>query len=50
MHAWGVSEIKVGDTLALVGFALAGEKGDAVLRGEYLFAASKTYGLRSSPA
>jgi hypothetical protein len=50
MQAWGVPEIKVGDALALVGFTFAGEKGDAVLRVEYLFAGGKAYGLRSSPA
>lgn len=50
MQAWGVPEIKVGDALAMVGFTFTGEKGDAVLRVEYLFAAGKTYGLRSSPA
>lgn len=50
MQTWGVPEIKVGDTLALLGFTFTGEKGDAVLRVEYLFAGGKTYGLRSSPA
>ena len=50
MQAWGAPEIKVGDTLALLGFTFIGEKGDAVLRVEYLFAGGKTYGLRSAPA
>jgi Family of unknown function (DUF6152) len=50
LQAWAVPEIKVGATLAVIGFATAGEKGDAVLRVEYLFAGGKTYGLRSSPA
>ncbi len=50
MQAWGVPEIKVGDALAVLGFTFAGEKGDAVLRVEFLFAAGKVYGLRSSPA
>lgn len=50
MQAWGVPEIKVGDALAMLGFTFAGEKGDAVFRVEYLFAAGKAYGLRSSPA
>ena len=50
MQAWGVPEIKVGDTLAMLGFTLTGEKGEAVLRVEYLFAAGKVYALRSSPA
>ena len=50
IQAWGVPEIQTGDTLAMVGFTFAGEKGDAVLRVEYLFASGKTYGMRSSPA
>ena len=50
MQAWAVPEIKVGDPLALVGFTFAGEKGEAILRVEYLFAAGKAYGLRSAPA
>jgi hypothetical protein len=50
MQAWGMPEIKVGDTVALLGFTFTGEKGDAVLRAEYVFAGGKTYGLRSSPA
>ncbi len=50
MQAWGVPEIKVGDTIAVVGFTFAGEKGEAILRVEYLFAGGKAYGLRSAPA
>jgi len=50
MDAWKVPEIKVGDTLAVVGFTMADEKGEAVLRVEYLFAGGRSYGLRSSPA
>lgn len=50
MQAWAVPEIKVGDPLAMLGFTFSAEKGDAVLRVEYLFAGGKTYGLRSSPA
>lgn len=50
MQAWQVREIKVGDALSVVGFTLREEKGDAVLRSEYLFADGKAYGLRSSPA
>ena len=50
MNAWGVPEIKNGDSVALLGFTFTGEKGDAVLRVEYLFFGGKTYGLRSSPA
>ena len=50
MQAWQVAEIKPGQQLAVVGFTFAGEKGDAVLRVEYLFVDGKAYGLRSSPA
>lgn len=50
MGAWQVPEIKAGDRLAVLGFTFAGEKGDAILRVEYLFAGGRTYGLRSSPA
>lgn len=50
MEAWRVAEIKAGATVAVVGFAFKGEKGDPVLRVEYLFVDGKAYGLRSSPA
>jgi hypothetical protein len=50
MDAWKVPEIKVGDTIGVLGFTFAGEKGDAVLRAEYLFIGGQVYGLRSSPA
>lgn len=50
VQAWNVAEIKPGDSVAVLGFTFAGEKGAAILRAEYLFAAGKTYGLRSSPA
>ena len=50
MQAWQVPEVKVGDAVAVLGFTFAGERGDAVLRGEYVFVGGKAYGLRSSPA
>ena len=50
LQAWQVPEIKNGDRVALLGFTFTGEKGDPVLRVEYLFLGGKTYGLRSSPA
>lgn len=50
MEAWKVPEVKVGDTVGVLGFTFAGEKGDAVLRAEYLFVGGQVYGLRSSPA
>jgi hypothetical protein len=50
MESWKVAPIKVGDTVAMLGFTFAGEKGDAILRVEYLFVGDQVYGLRSSPA
>ncbi|KQP43293.1 DUF6152 family protein [Pseudorhodoferax sp. Leaf274] len=50
MRAWQVEEIRHGAQVAAVGFTFQGEKGEAVMRVEYLFVAGKTYGLRSSPA
>lgn len=50
MDAWKVPEIKPGDTVGVLGFTFAGEKGDAILRAEYLFLGGQVYGLRSSPA
>ncbi len=49
MGAWQVPEIKAGERVAVLGFTFAGEKGDAILRVEYLFLGGKAYGLRSSP-
>lgn len=50
MQAWNVPEIKPGDNVALLGFTFIAEKGEAILRVEYLFLGGKTYGLRSAPA
>ncbi|MDP4074255.1 DUF6152 family protein [Acidovorax sp. A1169] len=50
MQAWQVAEIKPGAAISVLGFTLREEKGDAVLRVEYLFVDGKVYGLRSSPA
>ena len=50
LQAWGVEEIKPGTPVAALGFTFTGEKGDPVLRAEYLFVGDKAYGLRSSPA
>ena len=49
MEAWKVAPIKTGDNVAVLGFTFSGEKGEAVLRAEYLFVAGKAYGLRSAP-
>lgn len=50
MNAWQMPELKAGDRVELLGFTFAGEKGDAVLRAEYVWAGGKVFGLRSSPA
>jgi hypothetical protein len=50
MEAWKVPEIKNGDRVAVLGYTFTEEKGDPVLRAEYLFVGGKAYGLRSSPA
>ena len=50
LQAWNVAEIKPGSTIAVLGFTLTAEKGEAVLRAEYLFVGDKVFALRSSPA
>jgi Family of unknown function (DUF6152) len=50
LSAWGIEEIKPGAAVGVLGFSFTGEKGEAVLRAEYLFLGDKVYGLRSSPA
>ncbi len=50
MNAWQAPELKAGDRVELLGFTFAGEKGDAVLRAEYVWIGGRAYGLRSSPA
>ena len=50
MEAWQVAEIKPGTELSVLGFTFQDEKGEPILRAEYLWVAGKAYGLRSSPA
>lgn len=50
MQAWQVPEVKPGMALSVVGFTLREEKGDPVIRAEYLFLDGRVYGLRSGPA
>ena len=50
LQAWRLEEIAAGTPLSVVGYTFAGERGDAVLRAEYVFVGGKAYGLRSSPA
>ena len=50
LEAWKVAEIKNGDRIEVLGYTTNGEKGEPVLRAEYLFVDGRAYGLRSSPA
>ncbi len=50
MQAWKVAEIRNGDRVEVLGYTTNGEKGEPVLRVEYLFVDGRAYGLRSSPA
>ena len=50
MEQWKVSEIRNGEPIEVLGYTTTGEKGDPVLRAEYLFAGGHADGLRSSPA
>lgn len=50
LRAWQVEPLAVGQAIEVVGFTFTDEKGDPVLRAEYLFVNGKGYGLRSSPA
>lgn len=49
MQAWAVPEITVGANVAVLGFTFKDEKGEAILRVEYLWLQGKAYSLRSSP-
>ncbi|WP_028999778.1 DUF6152 family protein [Azohydromonas australica] len=50
MQAWQIEPIKRDANVGVLGFTFYEEKGDPVLRAEYLFVDGKAYGLRSSPA
>ncbi len=50
LEAWKVAEIKPGATIGMLGYTFKDEKGEAILRVEYLLVEGKAYGLRSSPA
>lgn len=50
MEQWQIPEIQDSTELGVLGFTFAGEKGEAILRAEYLFLGGKVYGLRSRPA
>jgi hypothetical protein len=50
MESWKVAPVQVGATVGVLGYTFKDEKGEAVVRAEYLFVDGKAYGLRSSPA
>jgi hypothetical protein len=50
LEAWQMAEVKPGTELSVLGFTFGDERGEPVLRAEYLWVAGKAYGLRSSPA
>ena len=50
LQAWNTPEIKTGEMLELVGYTFAGEKGDPILRVEFLIRGDTVTPLRSSPA
>jgi hypothetical protein len=49
LEAWKVEPLKAGATVGVLGYAFKDEKGEAIIRAEYLFVDGKAYGLRSSP-
>lgn len=50
LQAWNTPEIKAGEMLELVGYTFADEKGEAILRVEFLIRGNTITPLRSSPA
>lgn len=50
LNAWKVAPIRDGDDVGVLGFTFAEERGEALLRAEFLFSGGGIYGLRSSPA
>ena len=49
MDAWKVAPIKVGEKISVVGYTFKDEKGEAILRTEFLIGNGKVTPLRSSP-
>ena len=50
LQAWRLEAIAPGTQLSVVGCTHPREKGDAVLRAEYVFVGGRTCAMRSSPA
>ena len=49
MDAWKVAPVKVGEKISVVGYTFKDEKGEAILRVEFLIGNGKVTPLRSSP-
>lgn len=49
LEAWKVEPLKVGDKVAVVGYTFKDEKGDAVMRAEFLVRGNSVTPLRSAP-
>ncbi len=49
VEAWKLAEIKPGAAIGVLGYTFKDEKGEAILRAEYVVIDGKAYGLRSSP-
>ena len=50
MEAWKIDRLTPGEPIEVVGFTFPAEKGEAILRADFLFRGGKAYALRSSPA
>lgn len=50
IEAWKIAAPKPGAAIGVLGYTFKDEKGEAILRAEYLYLDGKAYGLRSSPA
>jgi hypothetical protein len=50
LEAWKISPLQPGAQVGVLGFTFREEKGEALLRAEFLFVGNQAYGLRSSPA
>lgn len=50
LNHWKLEPIAVGTTVGILGYTFKEEKGEPILRAEYVYVGGKAYGLRSSPA
>ena len=50
LNYWKLEPIAVGTTVGILGYTFKEEKGEPILRAEYVYVGGKAYGLRSSPA